>query len=67
MSSDLVTVGVCSVRVPVSLEKPPRFSDVGVGLWVCECMLGHVPCPRACMSVLWVGTLWDLLGQFLEK
>lgn len=57
MSSDLVTVSICSVRVSVSLEKPPRFPDVGVGLWVCECMLGHVLCVHKHVCLLWVGAL----------
>lgn len=53
MTSDLVTVSVCGVRVSVSLEKPPRFPNVGVGLWVCECYArARLVRPRACVSVV---------------
>lgn len=37
-------MNICSVKVSGSLEKPPRFPNVGVGLWMCECVPGHVLC-----------------------
>lgn len=44
---------VCGVRVSVSLEKPPRFPNVGVSLWVCECYArARLVRPRACVSVV---------------
>lgn len=60
------SVSICNARVSVSFEKPPRFPDMGVGLWVCECGPGRASCVHVHVCVV-VGTPWDLLGQFLES